>query len=434
MKEQESLNPRSNLTPTLEISNHRLNPTPTLTTLTQSDHDIIRTFLSSVPLGFPLSPGAALAELTGYAPLSPGLVGLTERSFHPSPSRFESYSDLPISFRSRSVNSPLRIDSPYRSHTGISSPLRISEQAGTLKRFEHIPSFSPHRRSPSPPPRSHPSPYRIFHSNHVYAPILPSRAFDYTTPAPSPPQTREHTPALSPPHAVDEPPIQDYSLTGQLKDQIKVNFVPEIRVNIDSSLDDRTAVNCRDEGSAIRVQVDPAAPVHNDEVLSTNSRLKVILKESSHLIKESCTKDTNLKRTRRQDKKRKKIKKTCKSKPILREEISSNPNPENGSLETSSSQVETRLKKGCGCEQDCFQFLISDNVYNHRLNISKLTKREHDMYLMGMMMASLGDPNQTTKLKHRKRRRNKYMYQGREVCQEAYIYLENVTIYQLNRL
>ena len=33
------------------------------------------------------------------------------------------------------------------------------------------------------------------------------------------------------------------------------------------------------------------------------------------------------------------------------------------------------------------------------------------MYLMGMMMASLGDPNQTTKLKHRKRRRNKYMYQ-----------------------
>ena len=165
--------------------------------------------------------------------------------------------------------------------------------AGTLKRFEHIPSFSPHRRSPSPPPRSHPSPpprshpspYRIFHSNHVYAPILPSRAFDYTTPAPSPPQTREHTPALSPPHAVDEPPIQDYSLTGQLKDQIKVNFVPEIRVNIDSSLDDRTAVNCRDEASAIRVQVDPAAPVHNDEVLSTNSRLKVILKESSHLIK-----------------------------------------------------------------------------------------------------------------------------------------------------
>ena len=176
---------------------------------------------------------------------------------------------------------------------------------GTLKRFEHIPSFSPHRRSPSPPPRSHPSPpprshpspYRIFHSNHVYAPILPSRAYDYTTPAPSPPQTREHTPApspsltrehtpaLSPPHAVDEPPIQDYSLTGQLKDQIKVNFVPEIRVNIDSSLDDRTAVNCRDEASAIRVQVDPVAPVHNDEVISTNSRLKVILKESSHLIK-----------------------------------------------------------------------------------------------------------------------------------------------------
>ena len=118
----------------------------------------------------------------------------------------------------------------------------------------------------------------------MYAPILPSRAYDYTTPAPSPPQTREHTPAPSPPHAVDEPPIQDYSLTGQLKDQIKVNFVPEIRVNIDSSLDDRTAVSCRDEASAIRVEVDPVATVQSDEVISANSRLKTILKESNHLI------------------------------------------------------------------------------------------------------------------------------------------------------
>ena len=114
-----------------DLSNYRLNPTPTLTTLTQSDHDIIRTFLSSVPAGFPLSPGAALAELTGYAPLSPGLVGLAERSFHPSPCRYEPYGDLPISFRSRSVNSPLRIDSPYRPHPGVASPQRIQEQGNT---------------------------------------------------------------------------------------------------------------------------------------------------------------------------------------------------------------------------------------------------------------------------------------------------------------
>ena len=42
--------------------------------------------------GFPLSPGAALAELTGFAPLSPSLAGLavpapSSLSFQPSPSR-----------------------------------------------------------------------------------------------------------------------------------------------------------------------------------------------------------------------------------------------------------------------------------------------------------------------------------------------------------
>ena len=47
------------------------------TTLTQSDHEIIRAFLASIPAGFPPSPGAALAELTGFSPLSPGLSGQT---------------------------------------------------------------------------------------------------------------------------------------------------------------------------------------------------------------------------------------------------------------------------------------------------------------------------------------------------------------------
>ena len=36
-------------------------------TLTQADQDIIKSFLSSVPAGFPLSPGAALAELSSFS-------------------------------------------------------------------------------------------------------------------------------------------------------------------------------------------------------------------------------------------------------------------------------------------------------------------------------------------------------------------------------
>ena len=47
--------------------------------------DIISSFLSTVPAGFPLSPGAALAELTGLAPLSPGLGHNPSYHFSMSP-------------------------------------------------------------------------------------------------------------------------------------------------------------------------------------------------------------------------------------------------------------------------------------------------------------------------------------------------------------
>ena len=138
-----------------DYSNYRMNPTPTLTTLTQSDHDIIRTFLSSVPAGFPLSPGAALAELTGFAPLSPVLAGLgvaAPHTYHASPSRFDPgspgrfppYSEPSISYslKSRNLNSPLRIsnlDSPHRLSQGLSSPQRSNTDIGIVL---HIFSWS----------------------------------------------------------------------------------------------------------------------------------------------------------------------------------------------------------------------------------------------------------------------------------------------------
>merc|ERR1712110_1041199 len=36
--------------------------------------------------------------------------------------------------------------------------------------------------------------------------------------------------------------------------------------------------------------------------------------------------------------------------------------------------------------------------------------------------------------KERQRNRNKYIFQGKEICQEAFLYLENVTIYQLKSI
>ena len=50
-----------------------------------ADSEYIPNFLSSVPAVFPVSPGAMLAELTGYAPLSPSHG--YHMSLHSSPAR-----------------------------------------------------------------------------------------------------------------------------------------------------------------------------------------------------------------------------------------------------------------------------------------------------------------------------------------------------------
>lgn len=92
------------------------------------------------------------------------------------------------------------------------------------------------------------------------------------------------------------------------------------------------------------------------------------------------------------------------------------------------------MKKGCDCRDNCFRGLSPENVYKHRLNIAELTKAEHDMYLMGVTMACLANPSETSRHKARRRLRASYVYQGRRVCLEAFLYLENVTHYQLKRI
>ncbi|XP_059481194.1 uncharacterized protein LOC132200040 [Neocloeon triangulifer] len=104
-------------------------------------------------------------------------------------------------------------------------------------------------------------------------------------------------------------------------------------------------------------------------------------------------------------------------------------------LEESADEVMSRFKLGCECvESNCFTNLNAELVYRHRLNIAELTKAEQDMYLMGVTMASLTNPETTTKQKERQRLRAQYVYQGRKVCLDAFLYLENCTHYQLKRI
>jgi hypothetical protein len=60
-----------------------------------------------------------------------------------------------------------------------------------------------------------------------------------------------------------------------------------------------------------------------------------------------------------------------------------------------------------------FTDLDPESVNRHRLNIEELTKPEHDMYLMGVTMACLENPEATSKHKERKRQRAKYRFKVR---------------------
>ncbi|VEN49526.1 unnamed protein product [Callosobruchus maculatus] len=104
-------------------------------------------------------------------------------------------------------------------------------------------------------------------------------------------------------------------------------------------------------------------------------------------------------------------------------------------LEESAAQVKERFKRGCECQDEsCFRGLNPESVYKHRLNIAELTKGEHDMYLMGVTMACLANPETTVRHRERRRLRAQYVYQGRRVCLDAFLYLENCTHYQLKRI
>ena len=81
-------------------------------------------------------------------------------------------------------------------------------------------------------------------------------------------------------------------------------------------------------------------------------------------------------------------------------------------LGESIEEVRLRFSQGCECQdQSCFRNINPESVYKHRLNIAELTRSEHDMYLMGVTMASLSNPQETARHTERKRLRTQYVYQ-----------------------
>lgn len=115
-------------------------------------------------------------------------------------------------------------------------------------------------------------------------------------------------------------------------------------------------------------------------------------------------------------------------------QILDNDDQSNEEIENSVEQVRTRFEYGCECSESCFTHLDPESVFKHRLNVAELTKEEHDMYLMGVTMACLANRKHTHRNKERQRQRASYVYQGRRVCLDSFLYLENVTQYHLKRI
>ena len=150
-------------------------------TLTQADQDIIKSFLSSVPTGFPLSPGAAIAELSSFSPLSPSLPA-SNYHFSLSPARIQD----PPSPRHVDTQRYKAVQSPKRHHTA---------QRSSLAGFQ-----SPKRASSHQSPQRHP--LSRTHSPDLSRPRSPPLEFT---------QLRKETfasPAWSPQRQSDSPTYQ----------------------------------------------------------------------------------------------------------------------------------------------------------------------------------------------------------------------------------
>ncbi|XP_040565674.1 uncharacterized protein [Lepeophtheirus salmonis] len=100
-----------------------------------------------------------------------------------------------------------------------------------------------------------------------------------------------------------------------------------------------------------------------------------------------------------------------------------------------SYEVLERFKKGCDCaESNCFSELDADAVQNHRFNIAELSKGEHEMYLMGLIHASLQNPTLTHRKKERQRLKSIYRFFGSEICLDTFLFVQNTSLHQIKSL
>lgn len=208
--------------------------------------------------------------------------------------------------------------------------------------------------------------------------------------------------------------------------------------HLGSDVEDENVVDVDDDApSASDSELSVASSSHRHPIAVSQPKMTEPIDTKRSETTETSRKRTATKKTVRRTGKKKKLTTAADvATSHVEAETADSGSESSCGLEASVEQVAQRFAQGCECRdgESCFSNINPESAYRHRLNIAELTRSEHDMYLMGVTMASLSNPEETARRTERKRLHTQYVFQGKKICLEAFLYLENCTQYQLKRI
>lgn len=95
------------------------------------------------------------------------------------------------------------------------------------------------------------------------------------------------------------------------------------------------------------------------------------------------------------------------------------------SLGEEESDLQEKVRTGCGCPQNCFSSIDDDTIVEHIYNLREMEKETKEMYLMGALIKIGSDPKRS-RYGERKRTRYEYRFERNIICRKAFL-----TIYDI---
>ena len=97
--------------------------------------------------------------------------------------------------------------------------------------------------------------------------------------------------------------------------------------------------------------------------------------------------------------------------------------------------LKTKLEEGCDCSKKCTQNIPFQEVRDHALRLTEMTKGEKEIYIMARLNAKTARSSDACRERtDRKRTRYEYMFQGREICRAAFLIVYDIGEFALKAL